>query len=63
MKKVSILGIFMLLVMGFPVSCELLDNDMDKHVDNRKDSTDVALEDVASILAQIPIRRAHALYL
>ena len=40
-------------------SCEIIDNDMDKHVDNRKDSVDVALEEVASILAAIPLQNGH----
>ena len=35
------------------VSCEILDNDPDKHVKDDKDSTYIALEEVAQILSDI----------
>lgn len=37
------------------VSCEILDNDPDKHVKDDKDSTYIALEEVAQILSDIPL--------
>ena len=49
----------MLILVGFTVSCELLDNSIEKHVGNRKDSIDVSLHEVASILAEIPIQNSH----
>ncbi len=39
------------------VSCEIVDNDPDKHVN--KDSTFVSLEEVAEILSRIPIESCH----
>ncbi len=43
------------MAMNMAVSCEIVDNDPDKHVDNRKDSTFVGLEEVAEILAALPL--------
>ncbi len=37
------------------VSCEIVDNDPEKYVDDKKDSTFVGLEEVAGILASLPI--------
>lgn len=42
------------------VSCEILDNDPDKHVHD-KDTTYVGLEEVAGILALIPLQNDHLL--
>ncbi len=44
-----------LVALKMLVSCEIVDNDPDKHVDNRKDSTFVGLEEVAEILASLPL--------
>lgn len=42
------------------VSCEVIDNDMEKHADSEQDSTDyVALKDVAMILSEIPLQDVH----
>ncbi len=46
------------LAMNFPVSCEVLDNDPDKHTD-KNDSTYVGLEEVAEILAGISLSSTH----
>ncbi len=59
MKK----GFMMLLaaaavVMSLPVSCEVLDNDPDKHV-GKNDSTYVALEEVAELLAHLSIKQTQ----
>ncbi len=43
-----------------PVSCEVLDNDPDNHVD-KNDSTYVGLEDVAEILAHVSLDKSHLL--
>ena len=59
MKKVCFNSTLMLILMGLSVSCELLDNSIEKHVGTRKDSVQVALQEVASILAEIPIQNAH----
>ena len=52
-------NLMLVLLSVLSVSCEVIDNDMDEHVDNRKDSVYVDLEDVASILAQIPLEGTH----
>ncbi len=41
------------------VSCEIVDNDPDKHVSPDRDSTSVALEEVARILSAIPLKTAQ----
>ena len=40
-------------------SCEVIDNDPEKHVQNEKDSTFISLSSVAEILSAVPIRRTH----
>ena len=40
-------------------SCEILDNDPDKHVSEKEDSTYVGLEEVAQILSLIPLQKNH----
>ncbi len=47
-----------LLIMGLPVSCELPDNDPDKHA-SKDDSAFVGLEEVAEILSLLPINSSH----
>ena len=46
------------LIMLAAASCEILDNDPDKHVKD-EDSTYVGLEEVAELLALIPIKSSH----
>ena len=50
--------IFCLLLLA-SVSCEIVDNDPDKHVSQDKDSTAIALEEVAKILSAIPLNTAQ----
>ena len=45
-------------IMLAAVSCEVLDNDPDKHVKD-EDSTYVGLEEVAEMLALIPLKSSH----
>ena len=60
MKRIRFSGMFMPLVLALLSSCEIIDNDMETHVDNNKrDSTYVALSDVASILSSIPLQSSH----
>lgn len=48
-----------IMILG-TASCEVVDNDMEKHVDGaQEDSTYVALQDVASILSAIPLQGNH----
>ena len=47
-----------MLVAGL-CSCEVIDNDPDKHVQQDNDSTYVRLSSVAEILSAIPISRTH----
>ncbi len=46
------------IIMNMPLSCEILDNDPDKHA-NTNDSTFVGLEEVAEILASLPLKTEH----
>lgn len=46
------------LIMLSAASCEILDNDPDKHV-KEEDSTYVGLEEVAELLALIPLKSSH----
>ena len=48
----------MSLIMLSAASCEILDNDPDKHVKD-EDSTYVGLEEVAELLALIPLKSSH----
>ena len=47
-----------MLVAGL-CSCEEIDNDPDKHVQEEKDTTFISLSSVAEILSSVPIRRTH----
>ena len=49
----------MLFTAAAMCSCEIIDNDMDKHVDNKMDSSCVSLKEVASILAAVPLQNVH----
>ena len=54
MKKRYLLALMLL------VSCEILDNDPQKHVsEDKNDSTYIALEEVAHILSEIPLSYAQ----
>lgn len=59
MKKIELLkGIFP-VVMAVASACEVVDNDMEKHVDTQNDSSYVALQEVASILSAVPLEGEH----
>ena len=49
----------MVMLTACLCSCEVIDNDPEKHVDEENDSTYVSLSSVAEILSAIPIRRTH----
>ena len=51
----------MLLLAAVSASCEIVDDDMKSHVDNPKDSAELALSDVAMMLASVPIQDLHLL--
>ncbi len=57
-KLVFIIVVSVFFVMNPFASCEVLDNDPDKHA-NREDSTFVGLEDVAGILAAIHLQSSQ----
>lgn len=59
MKKVGKTSVLILLSALAAASCEIVDNDMDKHVQGGRDSSYVALEKVASILSAVPMESAH----
>ena len=59
MKKIELLkGIFP-VVLAVASACEVVDNDMEKHVDAQNDSSYVALQEVASILSAVPLEGEH----
>ena len=59
MKKIELLkGIFP-VVLAVASACEVVDNDMEKHVDAQNDSSYVALHEVASILSAVPLEGEH----
>ena len=59
MKKMELLkGIFP-VVLAVASACEVVDNDMEKHVDTQNDSSYVALHEVASILSAVPLEGEH----
>jgi hypothetical protein len=51
-----LIGSLMVLALA---SCEILDNDPDKHVTQGEDSTNIALDEVAHILSAIPFNTAQ----
>ncbi len=59
-KSVFYSGIAMFMMTIFMGSCELLDNDPDKHA-NKNDSTYVGLEEVAEMLSLIPLQSSQFL--
>lgn len=48
-----------LVALMLAVSCEILDDDPEKHVSDDKDSTYIALEEVAHIMSVIPLSHDH----
>ena len=59
MKKIELLkGIFP-VVLAVASACEVVDNDMEKHVDSQHDSSYVGLQEVASILSAVPLEGEH----
>ena len=59
MKKIEFLkGIFP-VVLAVASACEVVDNDMEKHVDSQNDSSYVGLQEVASILSAVPLEGEH----
>lgn len=57
MKEKKLCVLF-LLAAGLS-SCEVIDNDPDKHVQEKEDSTYIQLSSVAEILSEIPLGRIH----
>ena len=57
MKEKKLCLLF-LLAAGLS-SCEVIDNDPDKHVQEKEDSTYIQLSSVAEILSEIPLGRIH----
>lgn len=49
----------MLLVLAVSASCEIVDNDLDKPVEDPNDATKVELKSVAAVLADIPLQDLH----
>ena len=49
----------MLLLLAASASCEIVDNDLSKPVENVNDSATIALKDVASMLANVPLQGIH----
>ena len=58
MKKVKI-RFAMLLMMAVSASCEIVDNDLTKPLENPEDKADIALKDVASVLANASLQDIH----
>lgn len=58
MKKVNF-KIAMLLFSAAFASCEIVDNDITKPVGNPNDGVEIALKEVASVLADIPLQNTH----
>ena len=58
MKKVN-LKLAMLLFSAVFASCEIVDNDLMKPVEDPNDGAQIALKEVASVLADIPLQKAH----
>ncbi len=57
-ERFFIVSVAVFMIVNMSVSCEIVDNDPDKHVD-KKDSTFVGLEEVAEILAAVPLHKTH----
>lgn len=59
MKKIELLKVIFPVVLAVASACEVVDNDMEKHVDTQNDSSYVALQEVASILSAVPLEGEH----
>lgn len=59
MKKIELLKVIFPVVLAVASACEVVDNDMEKHVDSQNDSSYVALQEVASILSAVPLEGEH----
>ncbi len=59
MKKIELLKGILPVVLAVASACEVVDNDMEKHVDTQNDSSYVALQEVASILSAVPLEGEH----
>ena len=59
MKKIEVLKVIFPVVLAVASACEVVDNDMEKHVDTQNDSSYVALQEVASILSAVPLEGEH----
>lgn len=60
MKKYVFLS-FMTIAASAFVSCEILDDDIDRHVEDADSTGYVGLEEVAQILAGVPLKSSHLL--
>ena len=58
MKKVKT-KFAMLLMMAVSASCEIVDNDLNKLIENPDEGADVKLMEVASVLADLPLQSIH----
>lgn len=59
MKKIELLKVIFPVVLAVASACEVVDNDMEKHVDTQNDSSYVGLREVASILSAVPLEGEH----
>lgn len=59
MKKIELLKVIFPVVLAVASACEVVDNDMEKHVDSQNDSSYVGLQEVASILSAVPLEGEH----
>ena len=55
----GICDILTLMILLSTASCEILDNDPQKHVTEKEDTVDIALDEVAHILSAIPLHNAQ----
>lgn len=58
MRKIK-MNFAMLLLLAVSASCEVVDNDMTKDVNDPSDGAEIALKDVASMLSCMPIQDEH----
>ena len=58
MKKVKF-KLAMLLLSAVSVSCEIVDNDLDKNAKGSEDVAEIELKDVASVLVAVPLQNSH----
>ena len=58
MKKVKF-KLAMLLLSAVSVSCEIVDNDLDKNAKDSEDVSEIQLKDVASVLVDVPLQNSH----